>query len=260
MTTVGTIPIASDDRPAPERTAPCGPCNGTGKIRFAQSCVLELVDPITYKKVARRKRRKGSPEPETVTVERLEFQRAKLRHLFKLDGLGSQTAAGTLMELLSRQPAYVIDKLDPQDLPLVGLAIGVVSTGSADDLVEYVEDPDELDELLEELDIDWAEVECVHCDGTGRPLPDLDGIRIRLQVPISNQGDELDELRFWRPDFGTLRQASSGGRGELGIVFHLVRDVCRLTDRAVGELDPIDLPAIAEVVAGFFQKRRKTGR
>lgn len=249
---------ATDERL--ERNPPCVPCNGTGQIRLAQSCTLELDEPITWTKVRKRKRRKGTPEPEPETLERFEFQRAKLRHLVKIDGLGPNAGAGRLTELLTRQPSHVVNQLDPRDLPLVALAIGVCSTADAADLVEYVDDPDELEELLAELDVDWSDVECVHCGGTGRPLEPLEGLPIRLQVPIENQGEELAELRFWRPDFGTIREAGKGNRGELAIVFELLKEVCRLTDRAVGEIDPVDLPAIAEVVTGFFTKRRRIGR
>jgi len=253
-------PNATDQRL--ERDPPCGPCKGTGQVKIAKSCTLELVEPITWTKVRSRrrgKRKKDAPAPETEILEALEFQRAKLRHLVKIDGLATQAGAGRLMELLTRQPSNVINQIDPQDLPLVALAIGIVSAEDADDLSSYVDDPDELDELLGELLVEWDAAECVHCAGTGRPLAELEDKAVRLQVPIDNQGEELAELRFWRPDFGTIRQAGAKG-GELTLVFELLKEVCRLTDRAVGEIDPVDLPAIAEVVQGFFSKRRRIGR
>jgi hypothetical protein len=83
-------------------------------------------------------------------------------------------------------------------------------------------------------------------------------VTVELSKPIRKAGREVASLEIREPTLADIR-ALDAGKGEGEKLALLIRHLAGLTQREADEIASRDLPAIGEVIAGFFDGSLRTG-
>lgn len=78
----------------------------------------------------------------------------------------------------------------------------------------------------------------------------------RLHVPLVQGSETVTELNFRRPKLKHLK-ALDGARGDIDRIAKLIEVLCDIRPGLIGEIDPIDLNEISEIITGFFPNAPK---
>ena len=88
--------------------------------------------------------------------------------------------------------------------------------------------------------------------GRRREMSDEAILTVKLTRPISDGGEPVSELRFFRrPTFGDL-EAADNAVGDMGRMVALVSRLACLTPKEVRAIDAADVPAVSEAVADLL--------
>ena len=75
---------------------------------------------------------------------------------------------------------------------------------------------------------------------------------IKLQYPISAEGNTVTEIKLRRPKVADLRKMGMRTKDEIGQSLALISDLAELPPEAIDDLDAADYKVVGEVIGRFF--------